>query len=147
VKARVRVFREKANGEERKREEEREVEKKNEGNRVIKLLYEALDRVGSDPIQRPIFSTFRSRSYWIRINPTPLMRSGDPDPSTSVDLGRVTVVFQPIFSFLSFLAMFTPILTIWTPCALYLFYKNSEKLLRVLGMFVTTFVIFLHVEN
>ena len=62
MKARVRVFREKANGEERKREEEREVEKKNEGNRVIKLLYEALDRVGSDPIQRPIFSALRSRS-------------------------------------------------------------------------------------
>jgi len=58
VKARVRVSERRTEA----KREEREVEKKNEGNRVIKLLYKALDRVGSDPIQRPMFSTLRSRS-------------------------------------------------------------------------------------
>ena len=58
MKARVRVSERRTEA----KREEREVEKKNEGNRVKKLLYKALDRVGSDPIQRPIFSALRSRS-------------------------------------------------------------------------------------
>jgi len=41
--------------ERRRREEEGEAIKKNERNSGLDLLYKALDRVGSDPIQRPAF--------------------------------------------------------------------------------------------
>jgi len=114
--------------ERRRREEEREAIERNEGIRVKDLLYKALDRVGFDPIQRPTFLAFRSRSYWIRINPTPLMRSGDPDPSICVGLGRVPKAFCFSFQFLDFLAVCTPVLAVWTPCAFNFFIKIPKKI-------------------
>ena len=73
---------------------------------------------------------------------------GDPDPPSSAGLGSMTVGFGFLpFFFLIVVAIFTPILAIWTPCAFYSFYENSKKLLRVLGVFVTIFVVFLHVED
>ena len=87
VRVRVSTKNEERNGEE-ERKRESGAEKMKE-IRVQGLLYKALDRVGSNPIQRPAFVAFGSRSYWIRINPTPLMRSRDPDPSIRVGLGRI----------------------------------------------------------
>ena len=129
------------------RREEREASWKNEGKRVINLLYKALDRVGSDPIQRPVFWTPRldpdgsgsiERSWSIleiRIHP---QRGCGPG-----SLG----FFQPIFSFLDFLLCSPLFLLFGLPVHSILFYKKLQKLLRVLGMFVTIFVVFLHVGN
>jgi len=121
-----------AGGERRKRKNER-----NEKIRVKSLLYKALDRVDYDPIQRPTLQAVWSRSWWIRINPTPLMRSGDPDPSICVGLGRVPKAFCFSFQFLDFFAMCTPVIAVRTPCAFNFFIKIPKKLLCVLDMFLT----------
>ena len=126
LKVRVRVFspekREEREGEEgRKRKNER-----NEGIRVRSLLYKALDRVGSDPIQRPTPSTFRSRSYWIRINPTPLMRSGDPDPPTVWVWAGYPRSFGFLFSFLIFL-LCAPLFLLFGPHVRLIFLQKFLK--------------------
>jgi len=91
------------------------------------LLYKALDRVGSDPIQRPTFLAFRSRSHWIRINPTPLMRSGDPDPPTSMGLGRVAWAFG-FFSVSWDFLLCTPLFLLFGPPVHCFSYKKSQKI-------------------
>jgi len=49
-------------GEEREVREERETNGKNDLNRAKTFYISTLDRVGSDPIQRPTSGTVRSRS-------------------------------------------------------------------------------------
>ena len=98
--------------------------------------------MGSDPIQHPTLQAIWSRSWWIRSNPTSLRRSGDPDPSTNVGLGRVVFGLSAYFQFSWLFAMLTPILAVWTPCAFKLFYEIPKKLPCVFGVFVTVFVIF-----
>ena len=99
----------------------------------LSLLYRALDRVGSDPIQRPTSSTVRFRSYWIRINPTPLMRSGDPDPLSCVGLGFITVGFGFLAFFLNLL-LCTPLFLPFGPHVHPNFFTKIQKLLYVLGV-------------
>jgi len=132
--------REEREGEEgRKRKNER-----NEGIRVRSLLYKVLDRVDSDPIQRPTSSTLRFRSYWIRINPTPLMRSGDPDPPTRAGLGLGTVGFVVSFSLLEFL-LYLPLLLLPEPlCVLSFLPKIPKKLPYVSWCISSCFVVFSH---
>ena len=71
--------------------------------------------------------TVGSRSWWIWINPTPLRRSGDPDPSSHVGLGRVDLGFLVSFVLLEFFAILTPVLATWTPVHSNFPIKNSKN--------------------
>ena len=119
---RVRVSKEPNGGEERKKEKE---ERKNEENRFRSLLCKVVNRVGSHPTHSPV-----------------RVAVGDPDPSV-LGFGPFTRRLLVLFSVSWIvLAMCTPMFAIWTSCVSWLLYKISKKLLCVLGIFVTVFVIF-----
>jgi len=106
---------------------ERKRKKKNEENRFRSLLCKIVNRVGSNPTHSPMRVAVGSWSCWIRINPTPQRRSGDPDPSV-LGFGPFTRRLLVLFSVSWIvLAMCTPMFAIWTSCVSWLLYKISKN--------------------
>jgi len=132
---------ERRRGEERRRKKEKHL-RKMKGNRIPRFLYTRVDRVGPDPVH---FAHALNRWILILVDPD---QSNAPEAfwrSGSVcvfGFGLFTRGLWFLFSFLNFLAIFTPILAVWTPCAFKLFYEIPKKLPCVFGVFVTVFVIF-----
>jgi len=132
-KVRVRVSdMETAEKRERKRKKE-----KNEENRFRSLLYKLVNRVGSDPTHSPMRVAVGCWSCWIRINPTPQRRPGDPDPSM---LGFGPFTRRPLFLFSVswILLLIAPFSLLFGPPVCFNFFtKIPKKFLCVLGVFVT----------
>jgi len=100
------------------------------------LLYKQANRVDPNPVRSPSLSFVGSWSYWIRINPTPQRRSGDPDPSVSLGSGFLPAGFVLLSVFLNFLAMCTPVLAIWTSCVFWFLYKIPKNCYAFLVCFL-----------
>jgi len=129
--------------ERREEREEREMKEENELNRAKTFYISALDRVGSDPIQHPVFPAIRSRF------------SGYPDQSNASEAfwrsGSTKLhgfglhnrgLWVSFFFFLEFVAMHTSILVIWTPVRSNFLAKIPKKLLCVSWCIFDCFVIF-----
>ena len=137
-KVRVRVSdMETAEKRERKRKKE-----KNEENRFRSLLCKVVNRVGSNPTHSPLRVAVGCWSCWIRINPTPQRRPGDPDPSM---LGFGPFTRRPLVLFSVswvFPVVCTSVFAIWTSCVSWLLYEIPKKFVMRSWYICDCFVIF-----
>jgi len=105
-------------------------------NRTLFLLYRRWIESVQTRSSLPAFLACRSRYWRIRIDPTPLRHSGDPDPPGCVGLGFVTMGLWFLLIFLEFL-LCTPLFLLPEPlCALIFLQKILKKLLCVSWWFL-----------
>jgi len=106
------------------------MKEKNELNRTIFLLYRRWTGSVQTRFSFPAFLAVRFRSWRIRIDPTPLRHSGDPDPSGCVGLGLVTVGLWFLLIFLDILLR-TPLFLLPEPLCALIFLQKSLKICYV----------------